>query len=127
MFRLFLDADYTAILVELDDAIALRVADMVTKNGCPLFAGHGRMGQGWQAVAEKDIVAQYQAGIAACYVLLGQQKGLRQAFRSGLDHIFYGAPPLLSVMEQGFVQGRCSGVEMRQISRIPAIIKVARG
>lgn len=31
---------------------------------------------------------------------------MRQSFRSGLDYIFYGAPPLLSVMEQGFVQGQ---------------------
>ena len=57
-------------------------------------------------MAEKDVITQHQAGVAACDMLLGQEEGLRQAFWPGLYHIGNGATPLPPVMEQGLVQGQ---------------------
>ena len=79
---------------------------MVGEDRGHALSRHGLVGQVRQAVAEKDVVAQDEAGVLPGDVFFRQQKGLGQAFGPGLLHIVEAAAPLASIVQQGPVEGQ---------------------
>ena len=105
----FFDAQGVAQLVEFHHAVAGRVADMIGEDRGPPVLPHGRFQQLVHAVAEKDVVAQDEAGRRARQKVLGQQEGLSQTVGMGLDDVGEGAAPLAAVAQHG--------LEERQVLR----------
>ena len=64
--RLLLDAEHARRRVELDDAVALRVLDVVAEDVAPASRAAAAWSMSRQAFAVEDVVAQNQAdGVAA--------------------------------------------------------------
>lgn len=103
--RLFLDGAYPHGLVEFDYAVAFGIADVIAEDGRSFLAVARPDEQVLKAVAEKDVVAEDQADVAAPDGFLGQKEGLRDAFGPGLHHVFKGAAPLAAVAEEPFERG----------------------
>ena len=84
--RLLLDGDGPPLAVELHDAEALGVVDVVAEDrgAARLRVLHGARQVARQAVAVEDVVAQHQGARLAGDELLADGEGLRQAVRRGL-------------------------------------------
>ena len=85
--------------VELDHAIAFRIRDAIAEHRAADRLGIGLGQQVGQAVAEEDVVAQHHGRRRAGQEILGQQIGLRQTVRRGLDDVFEPHPPLAAVAQ----------------------------
>lgn len=83
---LLLDGDGPALAVELHDAEALGVVDVVAEDrgAAGLCVLHGARQVAGQAVAVEDVVAEHQGARLAGDELLADGEGLRQAVRRGL-------------------------------------------
>lgn len=83
---LLLDGDGPPLAVELDDAEALGVVDVVAEDrgAARLCVLHGARKVARQAVAVEDVVAEHQGARLAGDELLADGEGLRQAVRRGL-------------------------------------------
>ena len=83
---LLLDGDGPALAVELHDAEALGVVDVVAEDrgAARLRVLHGARQVAGQAVAVEDVVAEHQRARLAGDELLADGEGLRQAVRRGL-------------------------------------------
>lgn len=83
---LLLDGDGPPLAVELDDAEALGVVDVVAEDrgAARLCVLHGARKVARQAVAVEDVVAQHQGARLAGDELLADGEGLGQAVRRGL-------------------------------------------
>ena len=97
---LFLEADGLTFLVELDDAVALGVADVVGKDRRAVrlcsrtLHHHGEVG------AVEDVVAQDKRTALAREEFLANEERLREAFRLRLHGVRDGDAPLRAVAEQ---------------------------
>src|SRR5436190_16041587 len=103
--RLFLDRDGLAAGVELDDAIGLRIAYLISKDGGALARPRGPLQQTRQTAAIKDVVAEHQRRRPVADEVAADDKGLRQPARAGLFGIGDRDPPAAAVAEQGFETG----------------------
>ena len=102
MLRLFLDGQHTLVLVELHDAEALGVLDMIAENrGIASLGILDRLAQiAAKAVAVENIVAEdHGAGIAADEIG-PDQKRLRQTVRMRLHRVGQPDAELAAVAEQ---------------------------
>lgn len=83
---LLLDGDGPALVVELHDAEALGVVDVVAEDrgAARLCVLHGARQVARQAVAVEDVVAENQRARLAVNELLTDGEGLREAVRRGL-------------------------------------------
>ena len=83
---LLLDGDGPPLAVELHDAEALGVVDVVAEDRGAARLGvlHGARQVARQAVAVEDVVAEHQGARLAGDELLADGEGLRQAVRAGL-------------------------------------------
>ena len=102
MLRLFLDGQHTLVLVELHDAEALGVLDMVAEDrGIARLGILDRLAQiAAKAVAVENIVAEdHGAGVAADEVR-PDQKRLRQTVRMRLHRVGQPDAELAAVAEQ---------------------------
>ena len=83
---LLLDGDGTALAVELDDAEALGVVDVVAEDRGAARLGvlDGARQVARQAVAVEDVVAEHQCARLAGDEVLADREGLGQAVRRGL-------------------------------------------
>ena len=97
---LFLEAHGLALLVKLDDAVALRVADVVGEDRRAVrlrgraLHHHGEVG------AVEDVVAQDERTALAREELLANQERLREPLRLGLHGVRDGDAPLRAIAEQ---------------------------
>src|SRR5690606_29527192 len=98
--RLLLEPDHLAARVELRDAVALRVAHVVTEHGRAVLLRAGPAQDLRQPVAVEDVVAQHQAARRTAEELAPDQERLRQAVGAGLRRVFDLHPPLRAVAEQ---------------------------
>src|SRR5206468_87502 len=100
MLRLLLDRQRTIVLVELDDAVALRIVNAVCeygRAGVTAVRAAQRIGQ---AVAIEDVVAENQTARIAADKLGTDEERLRQAARVGLLGVREADPPLRTVAEE---------------------------
>ena len=83
---LLLDGHGPPLAVELDDAEALGVVDVVAEDrgAARLCVLHGARKVARQAVAVEDVVAQHQGARLSADEVLADGEGLRQAVRRGL-------------------------------------------
>ena len=83
---LLLDGHGPPLAVELDDAEALGVVDVVAEDrgAARLCVLHGARQVARQAVAVEDVVAQHQGARLSADEVLADGEGLRQAVRRGL-------------------------------------------
>lgn len=83
---LLLDGDGTALAVELHDAEALGIVDVVAEDRGAARLGvlDGARQVAGQAVAVEDVVAQHQGARLSADEVLADGEGLRQAVRRGL-------------------------------------------
>ncbi len=61
-----LETDRAPSGVELDDAVALRIADLIPKNGCAAILRRGALQRFGKSRAVEDIVAKRQRDRARC-------------------------------------------------------------
>ena len=94
---LLLEAHSLAFLVELDDAVALGVADVVGKDRRAVRLRGRTLHHDSEVRAIEDIVAQDERTALAREELLADQERLREAFRLGLHGVRDGNAPLRAV------------------------------
>lgn len=97
---LFLEAHSLAFLVELDDAVALGVADVVGKDRRAVRLRGRALHHDSKVGPVEDIVAQDERTALAREEFLTDQERLRKAFRLGLHGVRDGDAPLRAVAEQ---------------------------
>ena len=97
---LFLEAHSLAPLVELDDAVALGVADVVGKDRRAVRLRGRALHHDGEVGAVEDVVAQDERTALARKKLLTDQECLRESFRLGLHGVRDGDAPLRTVAEQ---------------------------
>jgi len=91
---LLLDGEGLTGVVEVDDAVAFRVAHLVREHGGALGAAVGVLHQVGEVVAVEDVVAQHEgAGVLGDEVLTDQE-GLREAVWFGLHGVLQADAPL---------------------------------
>src|SRR5690625_783962 len=95
-----LDADGAAAFVELDDAVAFRVPDVVAEHGGALALLVDALQYAGQAAAVEDVVAQYQRNRPAVDELLGDQQRLGDPGGLRLLGVTQFHAPLAAVAEQ---------------------------
>lgn len=98
--RLLLEAHGLALLVELDDTIALGVADVVGKDRRAVRLRGRTLHHDSEVGAIEDIVAQDERTALAREELLANQERLRKAFRLRLHRVRDRDAPLRTVAEQ---------------------------
>lgn len=94
---LFLEAHSLAFLVELDDAVALGVADVVGKDRRAVRLCGRALHHDGEVGAVEDVVAQDERTALAREELLADQERLRESFRLGLHGVRDGNAPLRAV------------------------------
>jgi len=99
---LFLDGDDLAALVELHDAEALGVVDVVAEDAglAALRILRGLLQARAKAAAVEDVVAEHHRAAVIADELLAQQERLRQTVRRGLHLIAQVQAVLAAVAEQ---------------------------
>lgn len=97
---LFLEAHSLAFLVELDDAVALGVADVVGKDGRTVWLGGRALHHDGEVGAVEDVIAEDERTALAREELLTDEKCLCKAFRLGLHGVRDGDAPLRAIAEQ---------------------------
>ena len=97
---LFLEAHGLALLVKLDDAVALRVADVVGKDRRAVRLCGRALHHDSEVGAIEDIVAQDERTALAREELLANQERLRKPLRLRLHGVRDGDAPLRAVAEQ---------------------------
>lgn len=108
------------ILIELDHAVTLGIADVIPEDGRALFLLPGADEEIFEAVAEENIVPKDQAGVASLDEISGKEERLSDTFRLRLCDVFKGASPLAAVPEKFAGTGQpSSGVVMMATSRMP--------
>ena len=98
MLRFFLEADRAAILAELDHAVALRIAHLITENAGALFERE-RFAKEIEFPVE-DVVAQNQRRAGTTDKICADQKRLRDSFRFRLFRVFESIPKLRAVAQK---------------------------
>ena len=126
---LFLDGQHALVLVELHNAEALGVLDMVAEDrGTARLGILDRLAQiAAKAVSVENIVAEDHGARVIADEILSDQKRLRQTVRMRLHRVGQPDAELSSVAEQGSKRGVSSGVEMMRMSRMPASMSVESG
>ena len=79
MGRLLLDGLGTAFFIEVDNAEALRIVDVVAKNSGPFRAGVGFFQVLCEACTVEDVIPQYHRAGLPIDELFSQDEGLREA------------------------------------------------
>ena len=97
---LFLEAHSFTLLVELDDTVALRVADVVGKDRRAVRLRGRALHHDSEVGAIEDIVAQDERTALTREELLANQERLRKAFRLRLHRVRDRDAPLRAVAEQ---------------------------
>lgn len=92
--RLFLEAHGLALLVELDNAVALGVADVVGKDRRAVRLRGRALHHDSKVGPVEDVVAQDERTALAREEFLTDQERLRKAFRLGLHGVRDGDAPL---------------------------------
>src|SRR3990170_8777434 len=100
--RFFFDGQCLAGLVELHDAIALRVFDWIGEYGGAVLAAARLLQVRSEIMAVKNVVAQYQGTSITADKIRSDHEGLGDAFRFGLRGITDRNPPLAAIAEQLF-------------------------
>lgn len=98
--RLLLEAHGLALLVELDDTIALGVADVVGKDRRAVRLRSHALHHDGEVGAVEDVVAQDERTALAREELLANQKRLRESLRLGLHGVRDRDTPLRAIAEQ---------------------------
>lgn len=98
--RLFLEAHGLALFVELDDAVALGVADVVGKDRRAVRLRGRALHHDGEVRAVEDVVAQDKRTALTREELLADQECLRESFRLRLHGVRDGDAPLRTVAEQ---------------------------
>ena len=88
------------ILIELDHAVTLRVADVIPEDGRAFFLFAGADEEIFKAVAEEDVVPKDQAGVASFDEISSEEERLGDAFWLRLRNVLKGAPPLAAVPKE---------------------------
>ena len=88
------------ILIELDHAVTLGIADVIPEDGRALFLLPGADEEIFEAVAEENIVPKDQAGVASLDEVSGKEERLSDTFRLRLCDVLKGASPLAAVPEK---------------------------
>ena len=83
LLRLLLDREHVALRVELDDAVALRVAHPVAEDRRALVSRRGALEAVAEAVAVEEVVAERQRDAVAADEIAPDQERLRDAFGRG--------------------------------------------
>ena len=112
MLRLLFHAEHLAVLVELDDAEALRVRDIVTEDGAAalvLGVGGGVLQDLGEAVAVEDVIAEDHRAAVVADELLAEDECLCQTVRRGLDLILQMDAVLAAIAQQRLETGRVGG------------------
>ena len=97
---LFLEAHGLALLVELDDTVALGVADVVGKDRRAVRLRGRALHHDGEVGAVEDVVAQDERTALTRKELLADQERLRKAFRLRLHGVRNGDAPLRAIAEQ---------------------------
>ena len=97
---LFLEAHGLAFLVELDDAVALGVADVVGKDRRAVRLRGRALHHDGEVGAVEDVVAEHERTALACEELLADQECLCESLRLRLHGVRDGNAPLRAVAEQ---------------------------
>lgn len=97
---LFLEAHSLALLVKLDDAVALRVADVVGKDRRAVRLRGRALHHDGEVGAVEDVVAQDERTALARKEVLADQERLRESFRLRLHGVRNRDAPLRAVAEQ---------------------------
>src|SRR5512144_352746 len=100
---LFLDADRPAPAIELDDAVALGLADPVGENRSTAAARGGLSKDLCDAMAEKDVVAEHQAAGLPTHEMAPDDESLGDAAWFGLHRVGQPESPTRSVAEEQLV------------------------
>lgn len=112
VLRLLLDRDGVVVPVELHDAEALRVVDVVAEHGgAPVGLGllDGAAQVARQPVAEEDVVAQHERARVPADEVLADDEGLGQAVGRGLLGVGEVDPEVRAVLEQAPEVGQILG------------------
>ena len=112
VLRLLFHAEHLAVLVELDDAEALRVRDIVTEDGAAalvLGVGGGVLQDLGEAVAVEDVIAEDHRAAVVADELLAEDECLCQTVRRGLDLILQMDAVLAAIAQQRLETGRVGG------------------
>ena len=97
---LFLEAHGLALLVKLDDAVALGIADVVGKDRRAVRLRSRALHHHSKVGAVEDVVAQDERTALAREELLANQERLREPLRLGLHGVRDGDAPLRAIAEQ---------------------------
>ena len=102
LLRLFLDAEHVSVLVELCNAISLRIIYPISeyRGLVVVHVIHGVLQQGVEVVAVEDVVSQNQADAVVSNELFSYYKGLRQAVRRRLHLVTEVNPKVASIAEK---------------------------
>ena len=111
MLGLLLHGDDLAGFVELHDAEALGVIDVIAENAGPALLGVRRrlLQAGPEAAAVENVVAQHHGAAVVADELLAQQKCLSQAVGRGLHLVAQPDAELASVPQQTLEIGQIRG------------------
>lgn len=96
---LLLEAHGLALLVELNDAVALGVADVVGKDCRTVRLRSRTLHHDGEVGAVEDIIAQDERTALACEELLPNQERLRESFRLRLHGVRDRDAPLRAIAE----------------------------
>lgn len=97
---LLLEAHSLALLVKLDDAVALGVADVISKDRRAVWLRGRALHHDGEVRAIEDVVSEHECTALARKELLTDQERLREPFRLGLHGVRDGDAPLRTVAEQ---------------------------
>ena len=108
------------ILIELDHAVTLGIADVIPEDGRALFLLPGADEEIFKAVAEEDVVPKDKAGVASLDEVSGEKERLGDA--SGFGCVMYSKehPHWLPSPRSLRNCQPSSGVVMMATSRMPA-------
>ncbi len=100
VLRFLFDADRFSCLVKGDDAVSLRIVDLISEYDCTVIESSDKPIEPHLAV--KDIVPQNQTNRFARDEFLADEKGLRNPLGFRLYFIGNAYPPAASITHEGF-------------------------
>ena len=100
LLRLFFEAKHFAAGVELGNAVALGVMNMVGEDRCAGAALVGAAEDLVEVVAVEDVVTQHQGRVVVADEVGADDEGLGEAVRAGLDGVLQVDTPFAAVAEK---------------------------
>ena len=100
VLRFLFNADCPMLIIELNNAIALRIRHVITKHRSSVIPAHRALQHLSESVPEEQVVTKNQTRVVALDEVLAERKRLSEPRRLFLDNVSKGAPPLRTILQK---------------------------